>query len=49
METPTELIQHLSSKTLMPESPPPSSPPPPPVHVLEPEAKPEPVRELVLA
>ena len=44
VETPTELVQHWSSKTILP-----MPPPPPPVHVLEPEPKPEPVQELVLA
>ena len=47
VETPTELVLHWSSKTILAKPP----PPPPPVHVLEPEPepKPEPVQELVLA
>ena len=46
VKTPTELVLHLSSKTLMPD---PTPPPPPLVDELEPEPTPEPVRELVLA
>ena len=45
METPTELVLHWSSKTMLPKPP----PPPSLVHALEPEPKTEPVRELVLA